>query len=188
LCLERLEDRLSPAIFTGETITLNVTYLQGKEATFSGHLQNQNGPMANQTVNLTGAVTASTSTDSRGNYSITLAVVQLGPEVAASADGLSNIALCALQGGSPTISGFSAAYQGNGLWLFSGTVTGASAQGAVVNFGGIVPLQGQSTEVNSDGTFEFYAYVPENQIGDATAQAVDWWGDASQVATADMAY
>jgi hypothetical protein len=186
LCLERLEDRLSPATVAGETITLDVTYLQGSHATFSGHLQNQYGPIANQTINLTGAVQSSTSTDSQGDYSITLSVPQLGPEYAASADGLSNTALFTLQGGSPTISGFSAVYLGNGIWLFSGTVSGAPTQGEVVNFSGISALQGQSTTVNSDGTFQFYATVPPGQMGTVYAQAVDWWGDTSPTASVDI--
>lgn len=182
LCLERLEDRLCPA----ETISLNVTYLPGSEATFSGHLQNQNGPMANQVINLTGPVQASTTTDSQGNYSVTQAVPQLGTEYAASADGLSNIAQFTLQGGGVTIGNFSATDLGNGYWLFSGTVSGASTQGAVVNFSGITPLQGQSTSVNADGTFSFYATVPPDQIGTVNAQAIDWWGDASPTASAEM--
>jgi hypothetical protein len=186
LCLERLEDRLSPASAAGETITLNITYLPGGEATFSGHLQNQNGPIANQAILLTGAVQTSMSTDSQGNYSITQAVPQLGPEYAASIDGLSNIALLIPPVGSLTVSSFSAIYQGNGLWLFSGTVTGASTQGTVVSFSGITALQGQSTTVNADGTFEFFAAVDPNQIGTVYAQVVDSSGDTSLMVGAQM--
>lgn len=184
LSLESLEDRLSPGMIgppPGETITLNVTYLPNQEATFSGQLKNQAGPIANQAVNLTGAVNATATTNSQGNYSITLAVPQLGQENAASADGHSNTAQFTLAGGSPVISNFTAEAEGNGLWLFSGTVTGAPTQGEVVNFGGITPLVGQSTSVNPDGTFDFYAIVNNGQGGWASAQAVDWWGDTSTI-------
>jgi hypothetical protein len=188
LCLEKLEDRLSPATSSGgvtgsaEYITLDVTYLQGQQATFSGQLTNASGnPVAGQTIDLTGVVNATTTTDSQGDYSITLKVPQLGTEYAASADGLSNTAQYTLVGGSPVISDFMGVAENGGLWLFSGTVSGAPTQGEVVNFGGIIPLQGTSTTVNSDGTFDFYAIVPSGEGGWATAQAVDWWGDTSPI-------
>lgn len=183
LCLERLEDRLSPSSIGGESIYLSGTYLPGKQATFSGQLTNKSVPVPNETINLTGVVKASTTTDSQGNFRITLSIPQLGAEYAASADGQSNTALFNLQGGSPSISNFTAVAQGNGVWLFSGMVAGAPAQGEVVKFGGITPLEGQSTSVKSDGTFSFYATVPSGEGGVATAQAVDWWGDTSQIAS-----
>ncbi len=184
LGLERLEDRLSPSSAGSESIYLNVTYLPGKQATFSGQLTDKSVPVPNATINLTGVVKASATTDSQGNFRITLSIPQLGTENAASADGLSNTALATLQGGSPSISNFTAVAEGGGVWLFSGTVTGAPTQGEVVNFGGIIPLQGESIPVKSDGTFSFYATVPSGDGGWATAQAVDWWGDTSQIASA----
>lgn len=188
LCLERLEDRLSPTgggpVPSGavETLTMNVTYLQNKQATFSGQLTNANGAVANQTINLTGVVTATATTNATGSYSITLNIPQLGTEYAASSDGLSNTAQFTLVGGSPVISNFKAVSEGGGLWLFTGSVSGAPTQGEVVNFGGIKALQGQSTTVNSDGTFSFAAVVSSGQGGWASAEAVDWWGDTSEPA------
>jgi hypothetical protein len=181
LSLERLEDRLSPSV--NETITLNVVYLPNRQATFEGQLLNQANPVANQQVNLTGVVNATATTDSQGHYSITLSVPQLGQEYAASGDGQSNTASYTLVGGSPVISNFSAVCKGNGVWCFSGTVSGAPTQGEVVNFGGIKPLLGQSTTVNSDGTFSFSITVTAGNGGWATAQAVDWWGDLSPIAS-----
>ncbi len=186
LRLERLEDRLSPASVGGEALSMNVSYLPNKNATFSGQLTNKGVAVANETIKLSGVVTASTSTDSQGNYSITLSIPRLGSEQAVSADGLSNIALVTLQGGNPTINNFTALNMGNGVWLFSGRVTGAPTQGEVVNFSGIIPLQGQSTAVNSDGSFEFSATVPSDGGGTASAQAVDWWGDTSSTVKADV--
>jgi hypothetical protein len=183
LCLEGLEDRLSPASGAGaEILTVNVTYLPGKQATFSGELTNRDGPIANQAINIIGVVSGSATTNSQGDYSVTLSVPKLGMGDAVSADGKSNFAPYNLVGGSPTVSNFTAEAEGNNLWLISGTVSGAPTQGEVVNFGGIIPLQGQSTSVNSDGTFEFYAIIPAGEGGWAYAQAVDWWGDTSQKA------
>lgn len=183
LRLERLEDRLCLSTVAQEGITLNVTYLPGKEAILSGHLSSYGNPIANEPINLTGVVKTSATTDSQGNYSITVGIPQLGNEMAADANGKSNTALFTLQGGSPTIQDFTAVAEGNGVWLFSGSVTNAPAQGEVVNFGGITPLEGQSTAVNADGSFAFYATVPSGQGGIATAEAVDWWGDTSEIAS-----
>ncbi len=189
LFLERLEDRLTPSTGGGtggggqlaETITLSATYYQNKSASFSGQLTNANGPVANQTINLTGVVNATATTDSNGNFSTkALNIPNLGVEYAASADGLSNTASFTLAGGSPVISNFKAVAEGGGLWLFSGSVSGAPAQGEVVNFGGINALMGQSAPVNSDGSFAFYAMVKTGQGGWASAEAVDWWGDTSE--------
>jgi len=187
LFLERLEDRLSPVSIgppppLGESITLNVTYLPNREATFSGQLTGPSGAVANQTINLSGVVNGTATTNSQGDYSVTLAVPQLGQENAMSADGLSNIAQYTLVGGSPVVSNFEALSLGNGLWEFSGTVSGAPTPGEVVNFGGIDPLMGQSETVNPDGTFDFYAIVNTGQGGWASAEAVDWWGDTSTIA------
>lgn len=185
LCLERLEDRLTPSGGPGsvgsgsEIISLDVTYQQGRQAIFSGQLTDASGPVANQAINLTGVVNATAITNSQGNYSITVSVPQLGTEYAASANGLSNTAQYTLVRGDLTISSFTATAEGNGLWLLSGTVSGEPTEGGVVYFGGMPALQGQSTEVNPDGTFELYVIIPSGQGGWATAQVVDWWGDPS---------
>jgi hypothetical protein len=192
LFLERLEDRLSPSmggagggVQIPETITLNATYNPNKYATFSGQLTNRYGPVANHSINLTGVVNASTITDANGKYTTkALNIPNLGTEYAASTDGLSNTAQFTLVGGSPVISNFKAVSQGGGLWLLSGNVTGAPAQGEIINFGGINALQGQSTPVNLDGSFTFYVMVKSGQGGWASAEAVDWWGDTSDPAAA----
>jgi hypothetical protein len=74
--------------------------------------------------------------------------------------------------------------QGGGLWLLSGTVTGAPEKVAIVDFSGINALHGQSTSVRSDGSFAVYVMVKSGQGGWAGAEAVDWWGVRSSPSTA----
>jgi hypothetical protein len=181
LSLERLEDRLSPS--GAQTISLHVVYLPNRQATFEGQLLYQANPVAKQTIILSGVVNATATTDSQGHYSVTLPVPQLGQENAKSANGLSNTAQYTLVCCSPVIANFSAVSEGNGLWCFSGKVSGAPTEGEVVNFSGIKAVNGQSVEVNSDGTFDFYAIVTGGNGGWATAQAVDWRGNKSPVAS-----
>ena len=183
LTLERLEDRLSPSDGFPHALSMNVTYVPNKQVTLSGHLTSQNN--VGQMIQFGGVVNGTTTTDSQGNYSTTLHVSQLGQATAVEANGQSNTCTAALVSQIPNIT-FTATAEGNGVWLFSGTVTGAPTQGEVVNFGGITPLAGQSTTVNADGTFSFYCTVYSGQGGVATAQAVDWWGDTSEEATAPV--
>jgi hypothetical protein len=173
--LERLEDRLAPT----NQLTLSVAYDPHQQVTLSGQLTGSN--TAGQVIMFGGAVKGSAVTDSNGQYSVTLQASSLGQVNAAEVAGQSNMATANLVSAIPNIT-FTASPEGNGVWLFSGTVTGAPTQGEVVNFGGITPLAGQSTDVNADGSFSFTCIVNEGQGGVATAQAVDWWGDSSAVA------
>jgi hypothetical protein len=182
LFVERLEDRLSPSSAATEALSMNVTYDPNKQVTLTGTLMNGSGAIANQTINFGGVVNGTATTNSQGAYSVTLSVSALGQVTAASADGQSNTASATLAGGSPVVNNFDAMPEGSGLWCFTGSVTGAPAQGEVVNFGGIPALVGKSVNVNADGSFCYYAIVNSGQGGTATAQAVDWWGDTSPVA------
>jgi hypothetical protein len=113
-------------------------------------------------------------------------VSQLGQVSASSADGRSNTVQSTLASQVPTISNFEAVCEGGGIWMFSGTVTGAPTQGEVVNFGNIPALKGRSVTVNPDGAFSFFCTIAGGQGGVATAQAVDWWGDRSAIAKSSV--
>lgn len=175
--LEPLEDRLSPS--GAEMLLMNVTYAPNKEVTLSGGLYSLGGPVANQAINFGGVVDGTTATNALGLYSVTLPVSQLGAVTAASADGLSNTVLTNLVSAVPTIARFAAISEGNGFWMLAGQVSGAPTQGEVIQFDGLAALDGQSCNVNPDGTFSYVVYVPSGQGGIATADAVDWWGDTS---------
>jgi hypothetical protein len=161
---------------------MSVTYDPHREITISGLLTNTSGPLANHTIDLTGVVNGRATTNAQGNYSVTLAVSRLGEISAFSADGQSNSVQATLTSQVPTISNFEAVCEGGGIWMFTGTVTGAPTQGEVVNFGNISALKGRSVTVNPDETFSFFCTVSGGQGGVATAQAVDWWGDSSAIA------
>jgi hypothetical protein len=167
-------------------LTLHVKYDAGQQVTLSGRLTNSFGPMANQTIDLGGVVSGTATTNSSGTYRVTLPVSQLGTVTAVSDDGISNTAQSTLIGGAPTISNFMAISEGGGLWLFTGTVGGAPAQGEVVTLSGIDAVQGLSTTVSAGGMFIVFATVASGQGGFVDAQAVDWWGDSSEVATTDV--
>jgi hypothetical protein len=163
---------------------MHVTYDPNRQVTLSGSLSSSSGPIANQTISFGGVFSGTTTTNAQGNYSIKLTAESLGQVTASCANGLSNTARSTLVDGKPTINNFAAVSLGGGMWEFTGTVTGAPSQGEVVNFGILPALQGEHVNVNQNGSFTLYCYIPSGQGGTASATAVDWWGDTSAVSGA----
>jgi hypothetical protein len=69
-----------------------------------------------------------------------------------------------------------------GWWTFSGVVATDNPWGLTVRFGGLASLQGQTTEVQSDGTFRLTIRLQNGEDGLVTAQTTDWEGRDSNVA------
>ena len=84
-------------------------------------------------------------------------------------------------GGDPLISNFSCE-EGPTVCTFTGTVTdpNQNPQGLTITFGGL--LAGDSTTVDSDGTFMYSVAIPDNTSGTVTAQTVDYTDHTSNVA------
>ena len=90
----------------------------------------------------------------------------------------------------PEIVDFSASEGEGGWWTFSGRVD-AEKRGAlkpgglIVEFGGLPSLEGQTTEVDTNGTFSLTIRLrnaPRCEEGIATAQTSDWFGQPSNLA------
>jgi hypothetical protein len=79
----------------------------------------------------------------------------------------------------PEILDFDATQTSPGMWTFTGRVIDdESVQGWIIEFGGL--LEGESTMVRSDGTFELSILLDANAFGIATATTTDWDGIMSQ--------
>jgi hypothetical protein len=79
----------------------------------------------------------------------------------------------------PEISGFTCYESSPGVWTFTGSVSDdEGVSGLMVEFGGV--LEGQSTMVREDGTFEFTMLLPPNTMDIATAVVTDWDGIRSE--------
>jgi hypothetical protein len=164
-----------------ENLNLQFAYQPNRQVLFTGGVSDTLVP-GGQTIQFSGAVNGTATTDASGSFSVILKATSLGQVNVTSASQPCNTVTVTLKSGQPVISNFQAVCQGNGVWLFTGTVTGAPTQGEVINFGGITALTGKSVTVNGDGTFSFYGVVAGGQGGIAWAQAVDWWGDTSEEA------
>jgi hypothetical protein len=82
----------------------------------------------------------------------------------------------------PVITEFHASEGEGGWWTFSGVVVADNPWGLTVRFGGLSSLQGQTTDVQGDGTFQLTIRLQNGEEGLATAQTTDWQGRDSNLA------
>jgi hypothetical protein len=141
-------------------------------------------------VTFRGAVTATAVTDLNGNYSLTTTAWSPGNVTAQTADawGLaSNTPSATLANTAPVISNFTAVPTSGGYWTFQGQVTDEYAPGETVRLWGIPTLNGTggstTVTVGSNGWFEYSVQLTSQDHGCVSAQATDWQGLTSDVAT-----
>jgi hypothetical protein len=173
------------------TLTLGVTYNSRNNVSLTGKVTDPGGAsVAGLTVTITGKVSGAATTDSNGNFSLTASASGLGvvSAVTSNTDGSSNTATVTLSVPAPTIMNFAAVQQTGYEFMFSGCVGAQTAAGLTVTFGGIPSLAGQTATVAANGIFQFIVQLQSNgsDNGTATAQTTDWWGQASNVATAPV--
>lgn len=165
-------------------ITLAIGYGQQTTVYLSGRVTAENP--GGLTVNFTGKVVATTTTNSDGTFALSAQASGLGTIQVTTTDAwgqVSNTAQVTVTSKAPVISNFTAVQGTNGYWTFSGTVTDESAAGLTVTFTGLPAVQGQTTKVNADGTFSLIVQIPSNQNGWVSAQTTDWWGLQSNIVT-----
>jgi hypothetical protein len=181
LFLEALEGRDCPS-----TITLNVTYAANRQVILSGQVAaSGSGARAGSdtsgvTVQISGAASGTTTTNSGGSYSVTLTANSLGQVQAKTTDGLSNTATAILTVGTPVIQNFGATKGLLNYYTFSGQVTGDVTGGMVITFGGqSTTMDGRTAAVDANGYFSITVQIPSNDLGTVSATAMDWWGLSS---------
>jgi hypothetical protein len=163
---------------TAPALTMNLAYGANKTVILSGKVTDaQAGGMV---VTFSGVVSGTATTDANGNYSVTLTPTALGQITATTTDvwGLtSSAATVTVTNTAPTIT-LTAVQHGN-IWTFSGRVTDEYAPGLVVTFSGPGAINGQTTTVNTDGTFSLCVMLTSSDAGWVTASVTDWWGLAA---------
>lgn len=178
--LERLESRDCPS-----TISIFYCYgMQNNMVQIAGQVTNTPTP-SGLTVQLTGEVNGTATTDSSGDFHATLSAPALGTVYAATGDGQSNTAQATIMDmAAPAINDFGYMEEPNSYFMFVGHVNNGY-QGEVVNLGGIKDLQGKTATVDSNGNFQILVQLDGqfDDSGNATAQAVDCWNVASNLAS-----
>src|SRR5579871_146672 len=151
-------------------ITLQVINSSGGSATLSGTVYDSNP--SGLAVTLSGAISATVTTDSQGNFSLTVQPNEVGTVYAYTEDGngsLSNTAEIVIAQPPPTIQGLNWVPIDNGQYKFTGQVVGAYVPGSLVTLSSQVPgVNGAQGTVGSDGTFTIIATVPSNSGGGGT--------------------
>ncbi len=170
------------------SITLSVSYGSGRTVTLSGTVTDLDA--GGRTVTFTGVVSNTVNTRGDGTFSLTAQASGLGNVWASTVDlwgQSSNTASVTLTDDAPTIGNFQAVEGTNRVWTFSGTVTdGEGAGGLTVTFGGLPTLNGKTVNTAADGTFSLTIQLQVGENGTATAQTTDAWGQASNVAMANV--
>lgn len=162
--------------------TLSVAYGSGTTVTITGTVSAaQAGGL---TIVFGGKATGSVITNADGSFSFTAQASGLGDVTVNTADAWGQAAPQAqvtLAPTAPQITNFTATETTQGSWTFTGKVTGQNVQGMLINFGGLMTLQGKTALVLADGTFSLSLSLEE--AGTATAQTIDPWGQPSNIAS-----
>jgi hypothetical protein len=169
---------------TAPTLTLNLTYGSQKSVTLSGKVTDIDA--GGRTVQLTGVVNATVTTAADGTFTFTTTATGLGTVQGSTTDlwlQTSNTPQVTVSCPPPQISTFTASQGDNNMWTFSGNVNAQSPAGLIITFGGLPELVGKTAAVAADGTFSITVQLQPGEIGTATAQTVDWWGQNSNQAT-----
>jgi hypothetical protein len=176
--LEAFESRYVPTAL----LTLGVKYEIGRDISLGGTLTGV-ANVSNVTVTLSGKVSGTATTDSNGNYDVTLTATGLGTVYASAAGASASEELWDI---TPIITSFSASEGAGNVWTFSGTVRYRRLfDSLTVNFGGSpVNLQCCSTGTDDEGSFSWAVTLSGTTIdnGAIWAQAVSPWGTASEKA------
>jgi hypothetical protein len=178
--LERLEGREVPA-----TLTLSVSYVTGRVVNLSGTLSDVSNPSM-QPISLGGKVSASTSTNMMGQFSINTPASDLGTVTATLQDGSGTTATATLVDVTPSLT-FRALEQPGHLWVLEGdvTYTGRDLNMLPVTFGGVpVSLQHQATMTNSTGHYSTSVFLngTNSDNGTVWAKVATPWGTESELA------
>ncbi len=168
---------------TSPVISLSLTMNGLKSVTLTGSVTADQP--AGLTVTFLGALSAVTTTDGNGNFSLTVNADCLGTVQATTVDQLSqmsNTATATVAAVPPEITYFRCRRSGD-VVVFVGTVVGRDAFGMVVTVQGApVPLQQGVTDVaDVNGTFAVVTTLTAGQVGAVAASCVDCWGQQSNV-------
>ena len=140
------------------------------------------------TVTLSGVVSGSVSTNADGTYTYTGPASALGQIQATVTDAWGDTVSSSttLANQPPAILNFKAVSNGNNSWTFTGQVQDEYATGLVVQLGGIPSLNNGSASVTvqPNGTFTYTISLKPGENCCVTAECSDWWGQASNEATA----
>lgn len=171
----------------GLSLSLSVVPGPRGTATVSGKVSGAS-PAGGLTVTLSGVVSGSVTTNANGTFAWSGPASGPGQVQAAVTNGAGNTVRSStnLIANGPTIVNFQAIDNGDNTWTFTGQIQDPDAAGLVVTLAGIPSLDDNnaSATVQADGSFSYTVTLRPGESGGVTAECIDWWGQASNEATA----
>ena len=167
------------------TLTLSIAYGSNNSVTLSGKMTDVDA--GGRYVTISGASSGMTMTNSTGDFSFTTTPMNLGAIHASATNQWGQVANSTditVTNNRPVIEDFVAIHNYGNLWTFQGRVTDESPMGLTVHFGGMPSLNGQTATVQGDGSFTSTRYLTDGETGTATASTTDYYGQASDLASA----
>lgn len=165
------------------SVTAQVSYGAQQNVTVSGVVSDIDP--GGRTVQISGAVNGSVTTNADGSYSFTAPASGQGTVSVSTTDGWgqnSNTAQAPVSTAPPVINNFTATLIGNNVWTFAGQVSDVHPAGLSVKLGGLSVLAGVTATVDSTGWFHVNVSIPSGTKGTATAVTTDGWGLTSNTA------
>jgi hypothetical protein len=177
---------MTPTLGQAPVLSISLDHWSQRQVTIHGHVSDDSP--GGLTVVFSGSVTGSAVTNSDGSFSFQAEANSLGLVEAVTVDGQglqSNIATLVLTNAPPVITDFSITHSdlGSGWWEIKLTVTDESPGFMPVTIwypNGSVLL---STTTCSTGELDTDVQLASGISGAFTAQATDWWGAKSNVAS-----
>lgn len=179
--VELLEQRWCPdGSKSAPQLVYNVDSMNDPDVTISGQVYGNS--CQNATVQFSGAVSYTVTTDSAGNFSFTAPANYLGTITGIACDGegtLSNPVENQVGSCRPEFADFSAFEGYNHVWTFWGHVDSEYLVGNVISFQGAPDLDGRTVTTDANGDFTLTVWLPNlnpNSTYGITATAYDcWW-------------
>jgi hypothetical protein len=172
----------------GMSLSLSVAQGPNRTVNVTGQVSSSASPTGGRTVTLSGVISGSVTTNADGTFAYTGPANALGQIQAAVTDdsGVTVTSSAMLTDAPPTIINFQAVNNGGTSWTFTGQVQHAYAPGLVVTLRGLPSLDSSvaSAPVQTSGSFSYTITLQPGENGSVTAACTDWWGQASNEATA----
>jgi len=143
----------------------------------------------NATVQFSGAVSYSLTTDAYGAFSFTVAANYLGTITGIAWDNQGTMSTPVenqIGSAPPEISFFSIAQSANNIWEFYGHADSECLAGNLVTFSGLSAFEGNDVYTDADGNFSLTLWIPNldpNQTYCVSATVYDSWWLSDSVTT-----
>lgn len=160
-------------------VSVTLTHGPRKTITLAGHVTAPTN--AGLFVSFTGALDASVTTNTSGDFTLTTNQAVLGTISVSAQDiwgQISEYEYEVVTSAVPALTFWAGEFP-NKIWTFGGTVTDEDPAGLTVYFSGVPTLDGKSATVKADGTYKLTVTLTNGDQGIAWADVADWWGLAA---------